>query len=256
MHNIDLAHFAAHARQSTMTNPLDDPALELAREGRLSVHWAPFDHVAPAARLVLVGITPGRDQAGNAYAAFRSALQHHPLEEALRIAKRTGSFSGPLRGNLVRMLDAVGVQKPFQLRTCAALFDGPSEQVHMTSALRYPVLYAGANYNGTPDMLRTPLLRRMVETYLADELRSLPRALVLPLGPKPTAALRHLVSLGVLSKDRVLEGLPHPSGANGERISYFLGLKPKAVLSVKTRPEMIDKARGVLLAQVASMMKA
>jgi hypothetical protein len=41
--------------------------------------------------------------------------------------------------------------------------------VHFTSALRYPVFGDGGNYNGTPNMLRTPILRAMVDTLLAAE---------------------------------------------------------------------------------------
>ncbi len=154
------------------------------------------------------------------------------------------------------MLDALGIHKALGVTACIDLFDGLEERVHFTSALRYPVLVDGSNYNGTPDMLRTPVLRNMVEIYLASELRALPHALILPLGPKPTAALRHLVSLGLVPKDRILEGLPHPSGANGERISYFLGLKPRAALCGKTQPDVIDKARDTLVAQVSRLTVA
>jgi hypothetical protein len=88
------------------------------------------------------------------------------------------------------------------------------------------------------------------------KVRALPDALRLPLGPKPTAALQYLVRLGVLARDRVLEGMPHPSGANGERIKFFLGEKPRAKLSRKTRPALIEAARKMLVAQVVSLQSA
>ena len=81
-------------------------------------------------------------------------------------------------------------------------------------------------------------------------------ALWLPLGPKPTEALRHLVSRGVLPAARVLEGIPHPSGANAERIKFFLGQKLRADLSSKTRPDLIDLARDTLLSQLARLGSA
>jgi hypothetical protein len=93
----------------------------------------------------------------------------------------------------------------------------------------------------------------MVETHLAEEVRTLQRALWLPLGPKPAAALAHLTRLGILDPDRILDGLPHPSGANAERVAYFLGRKALTALSAKTRPEPIDEARKRLTARIARM---
>lgn len=228
--------------------------LTLHTEGSLSVVWAPFDHTPATARLVVVGITPGAVQAENALAAFRTALQaRQSTSEAFRRAKLTGSFSGPMRDNLVAMLDHIGAHRTLGVASCAEVFDLARELAHFTSALRHPVFVAGGNYNGTPDMLRTPLLRRMVETHLADEARALPGAVWLPLGPKALAAVQHLVHLDLLDCSRVLEGLPHPSGANAERIAYFLGRKTATALSAKTRPQPIDAAREALRAQLARL---
>ena len=251
---FDLDRFSTHVVASRNMDLVSADELHLARDGRLSVQWAPFDYTPPSARLAIVGITPGRQQANNALRAYRHALQSGQTREAaLRHAKFVGSFSGEMRGNLVPMLDSLGVHLHFGIATCDALFDSTCEAIHFTSALRYPVFLDAANYNGTPDLLRAPLLRRMVETFLADEVRALSDALWLPLGPKPTAALNHLVTMGVISADRVLQGMPHPSPANIERIRYFLRLKDKAALSVKTRADIIDAARSALLAQVAKL---
>jgi len=51
----------------------------------------------------------------------------------------------------------------------------------------------------------------------------------------------------------VLMGLPHPSGANAERIAYFLGRKERALLSAKTAPENIEAARARLSEQIAAL---
>ena len=50
--------------------------------------------------------------------------------------------------------------------------------------------------------------------------------------------------------------MPHPSGANAERIKFFLGLKPKSELSRQTRPDLIELARETLLAQVNQLRRA
>lgn len=52
---------------------------------------------------------------------------------------------------------------------------------------------------------------------------------------------------------QVLTGLPHPSGANAERIQYFLGRKAAAALSTKTDPSKLDAARQALSNQVLQL---
>ncbi|WP_198374027.1 hypothetical protein [Neoroseomonas rubea] len=232
-------------------------ALTMHTDGRISVTWAPFDHIFTDARLVVVGITPGRQQAENALAAFKQAIAAGASPaEASRRAKYVGAFSGPIRNNLAAMLDRIGVQSLLGVRSGADLFSPGPELVHFTSALRHPVLVNGKDYNGTPDMLGTPALRQQIETHLAEEARALPSALWLPLGPKPVPAVRHLATRGLIDPERILEGLPHPSGANGERVAYFLGRKERAELSTKTRPEPLDEARERLTAQITRLRLA
>lgn len=40
--------------------------LQMAKDGKLSIYYTPFDYVNPLARIVLVGITPGFTQLVNA----------------------------------------------------------------------------------------------------------------------------------------------------------------------------------------------
>lgn len=254
---IDLSRFAAISKASIPTDVLTRDTLLLARESSVSVHWAPFDHIARTARLVLVGITPGRVQALNALDAFcRTLRDGADLSTALRRAKFAASFSGAMRGNLVQMLNVIGAHETLGVPDCAALFDPAHELVHFTSALRYPVFVNGKNYNGSPNMLRTPLLCGMLETLLEEEALLVPGALWLPLGPKPAAALRHLISRGVLRADQLLEGMPHPSGANQERINFFTGRKLRSALSSRTRPEPIERARDALISQMKRLRSA
>ena len=237
-----------------VANLLDSGAMTLAMEGNIRVCYAPFDHIANEARIVVVGITPGRVQAVNAFTAARSAIaQGASVPEALASAKLIGSFSGPLRTNLVAMLDSIGMAEHLSVDTTGELFREGSRDVHFTSALRYPVFVRGGNYNGTPDILKTPILRRMVETHLAEEVRMLPDALWLPLGPRPDAALRHLAGKGLLDRKKIISGLPHPSGANAERIAVFLGRKAPEDASSKTNPAKLLAARQSLSKQITAM---
>ncbi len=230
------------------------PSLTIAQEGELRIAYAPFDRVTPNARLVIVGITPGAIQATAAIKACRAAIvAGADVPEALALAKSQASFSGPMRANLVAMLDAIGVGEHFGLSSSDQLFEAGSEQVHFTSALRYPVFRRGKNYNGTPNMLKTPVLRQMIDTYLAEEARQLPEALWLPLGPKAGEALQHLVRCGDLREDRVLAGMPHPSGANAERVAVFLGRKSPQEASRQTDGAALYAAFRRLANQISKM---
>ena len=52
---------------------------------------------------------------------------------------------------------------------------------------------------------------------------------------------------------QVLAGLPHPSGANAERIQYFLGRKDASRLSEKTNASLLDAARAALFSKVTQL---
>jgi hypothetical protein len=208
-------------------------SLIVDKEGAIRVVWVPFEYVPKRPVLALVGITPGRYQGEQALTAFRDALRCGlSIEDALRRVKAVASFSGPLRANLVAMLDHIGLHAALGMASCADLFGAVGEPVHFTSALRYPVFVNGANYRGTPNMLRTSTLRRWVETALAEEARLLPDVLWIPLGPKPAIALNHLAAQGLINSKRILDGLPHPSVANGERISFFLSWSQATISSI------------------------
>ncbi len=220
-----------------------DPALLMASAGLLNAYYAPFDAVNPHARVILVGITPGRTQAQNALAeAKRQLLAGATLEQAVVRAKATGAFSGTMRPNLVAMLDHVGLARWLGIRSCDELFGTSSHLLQTASVLPFPVFVAGENYNGTPDIVATPMLRDMLLRHFAALPKALPGAVLLPLGPVPTKALDWLVAQGHLDGRRVLRGMPHPSGANGERIQYFLGRKERGLLSKKTDPAKLDAA--------------
>ncbi len=236
------------------SNLLNNEDLNIQRDGNIQICYAPFDHIERSARLVIVGITPGMTQAVNALNALHGAkLAGKSFEEALRTAKMTASFSGPMRSNLIEMLDYIGVARLLKLTSTASLFDAGSRDMHFTSALRYPVFVDGKNYSGNPSMLKVPSLRNMVETHLAEEARLLSNAIWLPLGPKAEEAVLHLVGKGLLPRANVLAGMPHPSGANAERVAVFTGRKPPEHASAKTDAEKLIRSAAKLKSQIASL---
>jgi hypothetical protein len=248
------AQFLPRLAKGAADTLLRSSDLTIAQEGQLRVAYAPFDHINSSARLVIVGITPGETQAVTAIQEAQATLKAGASEaHALARAKVHASFSGGMRQNLVAMLDAVGVATFFNLSSSADLFTKGSDHVHFTSALRYPVFRNGKNYNGAPNMIRTPILRRMLDLYLAEEAQQLPSALWLPLGPKVDEALLYLSDRGLLNRERILSGLPHPSGANAERIAVFLGRKTPEAASKQTNGAALVEARNRLSAQIVRL---
>lgn len=252
---MSLEQFSSLLTASThnfATLPVD---LLLSSEGNLQTFYAPFDHVNTGARVVICGITPGLQQASRALEEARHQLRNGAsIDQAKQAAKETASFAGTMRKNLIGMLDHVGLHMLFDIDSCARLFDTHRHLVHYTSALRYPVFLDGQNYSGSPSILSRSSLRQQVDTHLTEEVRMLgPKCLYVPLGPKVTEVFQHLQCKGLLRAEQLLDGLPHPSGANAERISYFIGGKPREKLSSKTNPTVLDAAKARIIAKLANL---
>lgn len=250
------SHFADTIRSMSHLSSDDHlPAsLHLTDSGSLQTYYAPFEHINREARITICGITPGLQQARNALNAARKCLRNGmSYDEALAQAKQTASFSGPMRRNLVAMLDHLGLPSWLGIDDSMQLFDRHAHLVHYTSALRNPVFVNGNNYSGSPAMLKNPALRQQIETSLIEEVRVLPHNLFLPLGPKVAEVFQMLVNQGVLDRAQVLDGMPHPSGANAERIAYFLGRKPREALSAKVDSNKLDQAQRDLRTKIAAL---
>jgi hypothetical protein len=216
--------------------------------GNLSVYYAPFDYINRDAKITICGITPGLQQAVCALnEAKKQLLKGTAIDEIIRKTKETASFCGPMRKNLISMLDCIGAHRKLGLSSCEQLFTSHTHLVHYTSALRYPVFVSGNNFSATTGINSNKFLLAQIETYLAEELESLPEnCLYIPLGLKVTKAFSHLSSKGIVKSSQVLDGMPHPSSANAERIYYFLGKKKKEDLSKQTNSSKIDESKAKL----------
>jgi hypothetical protein len=253
---LDYAKLIAATDLEQVAKAADIPdGFLLARSGRLEARYIPFDYVNLEARVVLVGISPGFVQWKNALRAAQQGLREGlPLPELLRAAKYTGAFSGAIRPNLVALLDHIGLHRWLGIASCASLFGTDAHLMHVTGALRQAIFVDGVNYNGaSPNMLTTPLLQAQLLDYFGQEASLLPGAVFVPLGPKVSLALSWLARRGLLDEARILHGLPHPSGANMERIAYFLGRKDKSALSSRTNGSQIDRDRLALRAKMAAL---
>ena len=254
-----ISHFAPIIRNLNSAelqgNQSLNDKLRIVQDGKIEVCYAPFEYVNPKARIVIVGITPGRTQMLNALREYRRQLDSGAdNQSALRGAKLTGAFSGAMRPNLISLLDAIGIQHWLGLQSCTELFGHATDLVQTASVLTNPVFVGGENYNGTPSMVRHPLLQQQLLNGFGRDAQTLPDAVFIPLGDKVAKALHFLAEHGFLNKDRILSGLPHPSGANAERIAFFLGKKSRDALSIKTDPEKLDRARFELRARVSALV--
>ena len=230
--------------------------LEIASEGGLRTLYTPFEHQTLGARIIIVGITPGRTQWLNAVRALRKSLDDGATnEQALCTAKITGAFSGAMRANLVAMLDEVGLQNRLGINSCDLMFSRFSNLLHSTSLIANATFVNGTNYNGSPNPLRTPFIYRQICEGFAREVAAMPDALILPLGEKVDAVLDHLVQQGLIKGSKIVRGMLHPSPASNERIHYFLGRKDAALLSIKTNASKIDSLKRLLVKQVAALPK-
>ena len=206
----------------------DDPAdndvvtsdFLLGEEGRIEVYYAPLHGITTNAKIVIVGITPGRQQMVAAFAEARSLLHEGMMPPHLfKEIRRRMAFTGSMRKNLIDMLDKIGVANRLKLTSTAQLFDDASHLLHSTSELRYPVFYKEKDYSGhqTP-IHRSPLLKSLLTSTLPPELDQVPDALIVPLGVAVSGSLK---MIGFDKERRVLRGFPNPSGNNGHRKAQF-----------------------------------
>ncbi|MHB1468665.1 MAG: hypothetical protein ACYCSI_08250 [Solirubrobacteraceae bacterium] len=202
---------------------LRGPRFRLQTEGPIEVFYTPFDHVNEHARVTLIGITPGWQQMRSAYEAARDLLtQNVPNERVLAGTSDAAGFSGPMRANLLAMIDRIGVADCLEIDSSAALFAERADLRHGTSAIRYAAFVGGQNYTGSrPPLLRVPLFRSYVLDVLADELEQVPDSIVIPLGRSVESAITLLIDGGKLDRARCCLGFPHPSGGNGHRVRQF-----------------------------------
>jgi hypothetical protein len=198
------------------------PELLIDRDARLYVYYAPFDWANAEARVTLLGITPGWTQMALAYRGAKDALDAGQDGAAIcREAKLHGSFAGPLRKNLVAMLDDIGLPDALGLTSASELFGAARPLLHTSSVIRYPVFAGETNYTGHPPPTKSPLLMRFARNVLAPELALVGHALIVPLGKAVECVLDQLAAEGLIGRHRWLSGFPHPSGANGHRVRLF-----------------------------------
>lgn len=254
MQEFDIEEFAEFVASDCAGVDILDSRLRIANEGNLETFYAPFEHINTNARVTIIGLTPGQTQARIALTEARVGLSRGLLwKDAIERAKYLASFGGPLRANLTRMLDHIGLHKWLRIESCALLFSEYRSIAHHTSILRYPVFKNEKNYSGQPSIDRSSFLEKQVDRWFATELCSLPNSIFVPLGGQIQSVFARIAKEKGISEERCLSGMPHPSGANAERIAYFLKQKSKESLSAQTNGQSIDFVREQLISKVRAL---
>lgn len=203
---------------------------------QIEIYYAPFEHINEKAKVVIVGITPGLFQMKQAFSTVHRVKDYlSDNEKILHEVKKNSSFQGPMRKNLITMLDELKLPQFLGISSTCELFDTASHLVHTTSAIAYPVFYKGKNYSGsTPHILKTELLKQYIVQNFATELSILNNPLIIPLGVNVTKVLDFLVVNHYIDSQAILYGFPHTSGGNGHRHKQFAENKVQMSQKIKS----------------------
>lgn len=114
----------------------------------------------------------------------------------------------------------------------------------------------GRNWSGSPDPVGDEVIGSWSVRWTGRELAELDPDIVVPLGPSATRGVERLASLGLVRPEAVLRDMPHPSGANAERIACFLGTKAPDLASSRTDGHALVAARERMSGRVAAIFPA
>ena len=200
------------------------PRLGTSDPDGIEILWAPFDHVNRDAKLVIIGVTPGPNQALLSFRAMQktAATGSDPQAELEKI-KAESSFRGDvIEANLKSLLEHSGLAEGAGIQDIDGLWTTEASKVHFTSTIRYPTFINSQLFNNQIDSLRHSELRKYIERHLAEELASVSAdAAIVALGQKGPRLVRHAAKVAGIDPRRVVE-LPHPSGSATGAVRDFL----------------------------------
>jgi len=195
--------------KSTITNN----KFLVKKEGNIKVYYAPFDYINSKAKIMIVGITPGLQQMLQSFQVINEG-------KSLKEVKDLSSFKGSMRTSLIKYLDELEVNKKLKIKSCESLFNKNSKHLHTTSLVKYPVFDKGKNYSGA-NILKKKILLNFIEENFLKELKTLKKAIIIPLGNTVSSTIEYLNNKYDLKLRCFLKGFPHPSGANARKNIQF-----------------------------------
>lgn len=207
----------------------------IEKENDIEIYYSPHnEHINSKAKVFIIGITPGFQQMSTAISTARKELGNSDnIEEIQYKCKEAGRFSGSLRKNLISMLDEIELNKYLKINSCSHLFKEKDYLLHTVSLIPYAVFVKGKNYSGhSPKLIKCEFLMKYIYENFIDELKkldNLDKILIIPLGRSVEEVLFKLCQDNLLSKNQILKGFPHPSGANVNRIAQLMENKEKMI---------------------------
>jgi hypothetical protein len=199
----------------------------LKKEKNIEIYYAPFDYINSKAKIVIVGITPGLQQMLQSYEVI-----HHG--KSLKEVKDLSSFKGSMRTGLIKYLDELEINTILKIKSCESLFNKNSKYLHTTSLVKYPVFDKGKNYSGV-NILKKKILMEFIEKNFLKELKTLKKAIIIPLGNTVSSTIEYLNNKYDLKLACFLKGFPHPSGANARKNIQFKENKRNMKILLKNK---------------------
>ena len=192
---------------------IKDKKFLLEKEKNIEIYYAPFDYINSKAKIVIVGITPGLQQMLQSYEVINQG-------KSLKEVKDLSSFKGSMRTGLIKYLDELKINNILKIKSCESLFNKNSRYLHTTSLVKYPVFDKGKNYSGA-NILKKKILLDFIEKNFLEELKTLKKSIIIPLGNTVSSTIEYLNNKYDLKLSCFLKGFPHPSGANARKNIQF-----------------------------------
>ena len=190
-----------------------DKKFLLEKEKNIEIYYAPFDYINSKAKIVIVGITPGLQQMLQSYEVINQG-------KSFKEVKDLSSFKGSMRTGLIKYLDELKINDILKIKSCESLFNKNSKYLHTTSLVKYPVFDKGKNYSGV-NILKKKILLDFIEKNFLEELKTLKKSIIIPLGNTVSSTIEYLNNKYNLKLACFLKGFPHPSGANARKNIQF-----------------------------------
>ena len=190
-----------------------DKKFLLEKEKNIEIYYAPFDYINSKAKIMIVGITPGFNKCCR---VMKLLIRENHLKEV----KDLSSFKGSMRTGLIKYLDELEINEILKIKSCESLFNKDSKYLHTTSLVKYPVFDKGKNYSGA-NILKKKILIEFIEKNFLEELKTLKKAIIIPLGNTVSSTIEYLNNKYDLKLACFLKGFPHPSGANARKNIQF-----------------------------------
>jgi hypothetical protein len=206
---------------------IKDKKFLLKKDKNIEIYFAPFDYINSKAKIVIVGITPGLQQMLQSYEVINQG-------KSLKEVKDLSSFKGSMRTGLIKYLDELKINDILKIKSCESLFNKNSRYLHTTSLVKYPVFDKGKNYSGA-NILKKKILLDFIEKNFLEELKTLEKSIIIPLGNTVSSTIEYLNNKYNLKLRCFLKGFPHPSGANARKNIQFKENKRNMKLLLRNR---------------------